>query len=278
MRHSTKLFIVAAFASMPILGSAFAADMPVKALKAPPPVIFTWTGCYIGGNAGYQRMSDGIHLSGTDTDGGGFGAELADGSTRRDWDVHSEGFIGGGQVGCNWQNGRFVWGIEADLDGAGGRSSASQINLPQPPFPPRAPILTTVSNKLDWLGTVRGRAGFTPTERLLLYATGGLAVGETELSVSSLCPTCGPPRNAFGTSSDTGFGWAAGFGAEWAFLNNWSAKVEYLHYDLGTNSVGLIYNYGVNTSTLTARNRERGDLVRAGLNWHFGGGPVVAKY
>jgi outer membrane immunogenic protein len=132
----------------------------------------------------------------------------------------------------------------------------------------------------------------TPT--LLAYGTGGLAYGGVHLS-SSIAQTCtgcvflGTP-SSFGSFSDTRVGWTAGGGLEWMFLPNWSAKVEYLYYDLGSvtaNSSPIVGLNGVGvvgalfmTSFPQTTTRFNGHVVRAGLNYHFnwGAAPVVAKY
>ncbi|MGB7543514.1 MAG: outer membrane beta-barrel protein [Burkholderiales bacterium] len=263
------------------LGAASAADMAVKARPMPAPVaaVYDWTGFYIGGNAGWVgAVNQNANLTGTDTGGGGFGSELADGSTPSVFHQRYNGFIGGGQVGYNKQIGTWVVGIEADIDGASASAASTQVNLPQPPFPARSAITTTVSNKLDYLGTVRGRLGVLVSNPVLLYVTGGLAYGKTELGVSSVCPTCAPARNLATVSGATNFGWTIGAGAEWMFAPNWSAKVEYLYYDLGTNTTApLVYTYGASTSTLIASMKETGQLARVGVNYHFGA-PVVARY
>jgi outer membrane immunogenic protein len=273
---------LAAFVSLGFsgVGTAMAADMPLKARPAPIPApVYNWTGFYIGGNAGWVgSVNNDVRLTGTDTGTGGFGSELADGTTPSVFRERYSGFLGGGQIGYNWQFANWVAGLEADIAGADASASSTQVNLPQPPFPPRATITTTVSNKLDYLGTVRGRLGVLVGQPFLLYVTGGLAYGKTEVGVSSVCPTCGPARNLATVSGPTNFGWTVGAGAEWMFAANWSAKAEYLYFDLGRNTTApLVYVYGGNTSTLTASTRETGQLVRVGVNWHFGA-PIVAKY
>src|SRR5438105_12727335 len=115
-------------------GQAVAAALPARApvYKAAPMVAapFSWTGCYVGGNVGYTRQSSRVGLTGTDTDGGGFGSELADGSTPRVFDARFSGVLGGGQVGCNWQSGSIVWGIEGDIDWSDANRTITQTNHP----------------------------------------------------------------------------------------------------------------------------------------------------
>ena len=267
-----KKLLIAGAAFAALIGTpALAADMALKAMPPPAPPPCIWCGWYIGANAGWVgSTNNNVRLTGTDTGAGGFGAELADGSTPSTFKVRYSGFLGGGQVGYNWQMGNIVAGLEADLDGASAKASLTQVNLPQPPFPPRSTITTTVSNKLDYLGTFRGRVGVLVSNPFLLYVTGGLAYGETELGDSSVCPTCGPVRNLATLNRPTDVGWTAGFGGEWMFAPHWSVKAEYLYYDLGRNTTTpMVYTYGANTSTVTASIRETGQLARGGINWHF---------
>jgi outer membrane immunogenic protein len=137
-----------------------------------------------------------------------------------------------------------------------------------------------------WLGTVRGRLGFLVTPTALVYATGGLAYG----NVTATGALAQVGNNGFiGAGavdfSQTRGGWTAGFGAEWMLWQNWSAKAEYLHYDLGTASStwsalgtpASTFFRGVVYQTEVSSFRFRGDIVRVGLNYHFGGSGV-ARY
>jgi outer membrane immunogenic protein len=218
--------------------------------------------------------------------------------------VNQQGaFIGGGQLGYNYQFGpSFVAGIEADIQGiAGARASASRsgavdaLSSLVPPFPGNfATALTTVNRRVDYLGTVRGRLGWLLTPTLLIYGDGGLAYGRISSATSivgqnvgvNLGACCGnPPFDSFGSLSETRVGWTAGGGAEWMFLPNWSAKVEYLYYDLGrvTYSAGFptaiarapVAPGGVPPGTpiftlaSQASARFNGNIIRAGINYHF---------
>lgn len=285
-------------------GPSLAADLP--SLKAPPLPIAPpplWTGFYAGLNAGY----------GFDAGAGAFftGSPAAITATPPQPDVTLgsglpgslyptvSGFLGGGQVGYNWQVGdRLVLGVEADIQGrAGGSSSVTSAAVTNVDaflgaFPIRTFRAASAQKESDWVGTVRGRLGYLFTPQLLVYGSGGLAYGDAQLSSSTLAV-----QNALipaevdaggGYSSDTRIGWTVGAGAEWMFLPQWSAKVEYLYYDLG--------NVGLNYSTLTTftnfgnvapglvlnvTSRFNGHIARVGVNYHFslgGPAPVVAKY
>jgi outer membrane immunogenic protein len=141
----------------------------------------------------------------------------------------------------------------------------------------------TANYKLDWFGTVRGRVGYLPTDRVLLYATGGLAYGHLGSDAPGLGLGWGSTRA----------GWTVGAGAEAAIDRNWSVKLEYLYMDLGNvgganaSATGVTNapntpTPGFNTVTTTAltsafSTRFTDNIVRVGLNYRFGG-PIVAKY
>ena len=253
-------------------GAAAAADLsaPVTT-KAPVTVVapvFSWTGCYLGGNAGGGWTShdgrQGIINAGNATLNAGVGVPVS-------LDTASSGAIGGGQLGCNYQTGLFVAGIETDIQASGIRGNSTIFS---PSIAGSDPTTATGSERLDWFGTTRARLGFTPAPSLLLYATGGVAYGGVK-SAASLVLTPVGDGNYAGATSDTRVGWTAGAGGEYAFAGNWSVKVEYLYVDLGSSTVamtdpgrpGTFIDYGFH---------HRDNIVRAGLNWHFGG-PVVAR-
>jgi outer membrane immunogenic protein len=127
--------------------------------------------------------------------------------------------------------------------------------------------------------------GVLPTDRVLLYETGGLAVGEVK-STSTVATTAsavssfgGAPvvtsASALGTGSSTQVGWTIGAGVEGAIGGNWTAKLEYLYVDLGTvtNTFTGLGAY----APLTISSHVTDNILRAGINYRFGG-PVVAKY
>lgn len=282
MRHLKLL--AAALAASTIAGSAFAADLPSR--KAPPVVyapapIFTWTGLYVGLNAGYTWSGkNDISVLTTDTGVGGFTGAQVNGVLP--WAVSgakNDGFIGGGQIGYNWQTGSIVFGLEADIQGVAGAKSNQGLFLTAPAF---QPVASSYHRSLDLFGTVRGRVGFTVTPTFLLYATGGLAYGQTKLGFSAFGPTWGPPMAVATSVSKMSVGWTVGAGAEYAFSPNWSAKVEYLYYDLGRlTTPAAAYVYGGNLTTVSTSVRNTGHIVRAGVNYKFGWGapaPVVARY
>ncbi|MBY6240238.1 outer membrane protein [Methylosinus sp. Sm6] len=261
-------------------GSALAADLPSKKaapLLPPPPPPPLWTGFYVGLNAGYTWDERGNVLVNSPASiwaVGVSGSGVASPS--------SDGFIGGGQIGYNYQFGQtFVVGVEADIQGIGSSgNTATRTNF-------LTPVTSTISasKQLDYLGTVRGRLGYLVTPTLLVYGTGGLAYGQTNLSATV---SQSAPGGAVGSSSvsfsDTRVGWTAGGGVEWLFLPQWSAKVEYLYYDLGRTSASSPLTFqGGQVGFTTVSSQFKGHVVRAGVNYHFNlfsppAAPVVAKY
>jgi outer membrane immunogenic protein len=165
---------------------------------------------------------------------------------------NTSGGLAGGTVGCNYQAGSWVFGVEDDLSWINKQGSAHDI----PPFNVNA--VNSVQEK--WLDTFRGRIGYT-WDRTLIYATGGLAVDRAGLNV------CG----AIGCVSDskTVTGWTVGAGLEYAFWNNWSLKAEYLYADFGSPRFidPPVIIGRTNFATRDARLHD--NIVRAGLNYRF---------
>jgi outer membrane immunogenic protein len=290
--------------------SALAADLPSRkgpaVLPPPPPPPPMWTGFYVGLNAGGTWSNNasiqtvGVPTYATEFWGpGDHSVALAAVSTGYLSGSGNGGFIGGGQIGYNyqfWNN--FVVGVEADIQGIAGSSGSRS-------FVSAAPVgnwedgesytaYGVARGSLDYIGTVRGRLGWLLTPSLLVYGTGGFAYGGVSLNTafqaqSTLGPDFYSPVFGGVNYSNTLTGWTAGGGLEWMFWPNWSAKVEYLYYDLGTvkqNSTLFQYSpfqdnelWGAAWTQTTAR--INGNIVRAGVNYHFNWGapaPVVAKY
>jgi outer membrane immunogenic protein len=149
------------------------------------------------------------------------------GEVTRDGSEPSGGVLGG-QAGYNWQSGQFVLGVETDLqwsnadDVAGARKFSS-----------------------SWFGTTRGRVGYA-MNNVLAYGTGGLAYGDLELATAGL------------SESRVQFGWALGVGAEIGLVPNWTARVEYLYFDLANKRYFTGNSHGLEASVL-----------RAGVNYRF---------
>ncbi|WP_247642898.1 outer membrane protein [Brucella abortus] len=218
---------------------------------------FSWTGGYIGINAGYAGGKFKHPFSDIEQDGGPrFSGSL---------DVTASGFVGGVQAGYNWQlaNG-LVLGGEADFQGSTvksklvGNGNLSDIGVAGNLSGDESSVLET---KVQWFGTVRARLGFTPTERLMVYGTGGLAYGKVKTQLSAY----GDGEFSAGNSK-TKAGWTLGAGVEYAVTNNWTLKSEYLYTDLGKRSFNYIDEENVN---INMENKVNFHTVRLGLNYKF---------
>jgi outer membrane immunogenic protein len=256
---------------------ALAADME---FKAPPPApACIWCGWYVGlnGGVGEWANSNGV-LSGTDTGVGGilepFGVPLTFSSITIP--LSAGGVLGGVEVGYNWQTGNWVVGLEADADGAWIRGNDTIIAGGGVGFVPGdAKVTVTGTDTLQGLETFRGRFGWVASPQFLIFATGGLALGQDSLTLQAVCPTCNPTLPSAGqtgtnTNSTTRAGYAAGGGFEWMIAPHWSLKLEYLFVDLGSQSSTFTYTYPTaQTSTATLTVRDRYNIARAGINWHF---------
>jgi outer membrane immunogenic protein len=235
-----------------------------------PECDFTWTGFYIGGNAGYGWGN-------ADTDF----EPLPDAATfvflnPTTLSPDPSGFIGGGQVGYNWQwNKWFVLGVETDFQGSDieGHERDEGFNgfSGVPANPDR---FLEAHERMQWFGTVRGRIGISPFCRLLIYGTGGFAYGNVDYSAQTNFGDTffhGASYPVDFTKTQTG--WTAGGGLEYAIGHHWTVKAEYLYYDLGnTNRTGSEFIAGVPQGPPFAIHynfETSGNIVRGGLNYKF---------
>ena len=240
----------------------------------------SWTGFYAGINAGYHWGGSSYSFIGTDTDGAGLGSALGAGAILAPAAHGSNGFIGGGQIGYNYQIQSFVLGLEVDIDGATGRNSRTAFHERRPWFRAdclcqrAAARLARDSPRPARLGADRSSFDLWHRRFGVWSVPGGILGG---------CSNGGAPLFAF-SSSSANVGWAAGGGIEYALpanWSNWSVKVEYLYYDLGRTTSSIFYAYAPNTSSVTGSIRHNGNIVRAGLNYRFNWwapAPIVAKY
>jgi outer membrane immunogenic protein len=227
-----------------------------------PEYAFTWSGCYVGVNAGYAWGSSNV----TFTETGAFlanpAADVAFSDQFGSPKLGMSGFTGGGQGGCNLQTGTFVFGVEADgayLDLS--RGTAATGNIPVG----GTPVSMSASVSTHSLFTVRPRAGFA-MDRMFFYATGGYAAGNVTYN-EWVTHSLGHSFIA-GTASALRSGWTVGGGIEYAVTNHWTIKGEYLYVDLGTvgfNAANdLVPTFtSVNSATL------KENIVRFGGNYKF---------
>jgi outer membrane immunogenic protein len=249
MRKQLSLAALAAAVTLGWAGAAGAADMPVKALPPPPPPL-TWNGTYIGINGGYAW--------GTTNHTDRFGVTTGD--------FNQTGGLAGVTFGGNWQMGHYVLGFESDLDWAdikGSLNSAALCSVAGLGNP-------TCFTKIKSFSTERMRAGYD-IDGWLLFVTGGAAFGRVQAGQNPCGFVAPNPGLGIGGGNSCGerwrAGWVAGGGIEKMFLPHWSAKIEYLHFDLGNslNYTPTALPAGANAVKVL----ERGDMVRVGINYQF---------
>jgi outer membrane immunogenic protein len=186
--------------------------------------------------------------------------------------LSATGFTGGVQGGYNWQSGAIVYGAEADF----GALDLSQSTIANGTFPFAFAATTyalTESWSTDWLATIRGRLGFTPTTKLLIYATGGIALSDFKFSSSYADNAIGgglPGGSGFGNSSGVRTGWALGGGGEWLLDGPWSIKAEYLYVGFPSRDVDVpTSNTAFFTQTIMVDPNLMTQLARVGLNYRY---------
>ncbi|OYU49598.1 MAG: hypothetical protein CFE31_04335 [Rhizobiales bacterium PAR1] len=215
-----KTFSIAAGLGAVLLATtAMAADLPRKTAPVAPVYraapTFTWTGFYAGVNAGY-----------------GFGSYTGATSNLL---KNPSGFVGGGQLGYNYQINQMVLGLETDLQGTDIHAKNSAAGL------------AGSKSRIPYFGTVRARAGVA-IDRFLPYVTAGFAYGSSDTTIPGT-----------GKGSQTHYGWVVGGGVEYALTNNITTRVEGLYMDLADKRIlGGAGKIGSETG-----------IIRAGLNYKF---------
>ena len=254
-----KIFTAAAAAALLIAGTAAssAADMAVKAppVVAPAP-IWSWTGFYIGGHVGAgwgttESTLDNIIAPGFPAVAVGF--PIAQNSR--------SGFLGGGQVGYNYQSGWAVFGVQGDIAGMDVKGTTPCL------------FVLSCTAKSDWLATVSGRFGGVVADRTLVYVKGGAAWLNTTHSLN--VPAFGGGLGGFtGLSAEsTAFGWLLGLGAEYAFTPNWSAFIEYDYMDFDRKNVAFnLAIPGGPAATANVSIQNKLSIAKVGVNYKFNWG------
>lgn len=277
MRHRIVYAALIAFVSVATTATHAADLKPVY--KAPPAVTtYSWTGWYMGLNVGYGWSDNDATLAPSPDNWSQdfWNPAFNAGAAPSRFNISPDGFVGGGQIGYNWQSGVWVFGWEADFQGADVSGSHFIATSLGPVF---APGQFNGSQRLDWFGTVRGRVGWA-ANNVLAYVTGGMAYGHVKFGLNFAFPAADDFQTI--SASETAVGYALGGGVEWAAWSNWTLRLEYLYMDLGDESLisvpsGRAPNLA---STLTMDFENRYHIVRAALNYKFdyGKAPVVAKY
>jgi len=243
-----KRMLTLAATVLAISAQARAADLPRPGVPVPPsPVIYNWTGVYVGVNGGW---ADGISnwtnncsdCTSAPTDIGGETGAFS-----------VSGYLAGGTAGANYQIGAWVYGIEGDFDwthltGSSGSTCGGLSDAVPPP--------TGCETESEWLATLRGRVGYA-FDNILLFGTAGAAVARIKTGLI--------PPSTFDSSTEAG--WAVGAGLEVGFAPNWTAKVEYLFVDLPNATCTTTTNCGAVAGSTVSFNEN---MVRAGVNFKFG--------
>jgi outer membrane immunogenic protein len=234
MKHKGYLLATAAGAAAAVSGGA--AQSADLAVKTPTPVVApSWAGFYIGVNAG-ANYQQGLNSGDPYSYAGGGGGSTA-----------AAGFIGGGQVGYNWQHGNFVFGLEGDISGLTGKGTGAKRT---------GSDSKQYANQMKWLSTFRARFGLAVGDTMV-YTTGGLAVGGVKNSL-----TGGFAGLANKSLSQTKAGWTVGGGVEHMLDAHWTIALEALFVDLGTSTATL-------TNGKTAKFSNEAVVGRFKVNYKF---------
>jgi outer membrane immunogenic protein len=238
-----KILLAATMIVSVVSGSALAADMPQP---GPAPVyskapmlmpMYSWTGCYVGGNVGGVWATTNWTIA-------------ANGQAITNQNISS--FLGGGQVGCNYQISAWVFGVQGDYDWTNANTATADM----------AAVALTDHTNIKSLASVTGRVGYA-WDRFLGYVKGG-AAWEKE--------TYGTTVNVIGvtfsTASETRTGWTIGVGGEYGFTDWLTGFAEYDYYGFGTTTNTFTT---IVPSTQLANIKETQSVAKAGLNFKFGG-------
>jgi outer membrane immunogenic protein len=292
-----KLFLLglSTLAVVMLGGSAQAADMPVKAPPPPPPIMYNWTGFYIGGHIGgaWVNRNGNDRFDGNDCASGAFGIVcFNDGNFGR----NNGRFIGGGQVGFNYQINQWVWGVEGQISAITNQNNDDLCGNVR--FTPVVGVVVNdrlfrCDNRGSWIATAAARLGVTfgPTGNWLLYVKGGGAFADSRFGDrlrddclgifgAALCNS----NCVFDNDNRTRTGWMVGVGLEYGAWGNWSWKLEYNFMDFGHRDMHFD-NIMPGCACILARDLDfdlRVNLVKFGLNYRFGvapaPAPVAARY
>ncbi len=264
------------FVASSIITTSVAAGADLPARSSAPPLsvapVFTWTGLYVGLNAGYAFNGDHSYTLTTGDNGSANPGGLITGVRPTTLLLRSDGFTGGGQIGYNYQfgglgPGNIVAGVEADI----AYTDLSRSG----PYIARNGEVSNFSASTDYVGTVRGRLGYA-FDTLMIYGTGGFAYGGVRDDFSFLNGVGRPIY--IGDRSTTRAGYVYGGGAEYAIpagsalnvlhFDNISVKGEFVHYDLGTGQTPIPNTTGIDSGYI-AHTHTAGNIVRAGINYKF---------
>ncbi len=268
-----------------------AADLPIKAPAAVMPVVVSpWAGGYFGSHIGFgwSKLLDSSPLN-AQFDHYSYGLYS---SSNASPSSNGSSFVYGSSFGYNWLSGIWLYGVEADLSRGNIDAESGGVRaIANPPGRASAFAGGDAAASLDWYGTLRVRAGALVSDRVLVYATGGLAYGKVDL------------HGGLGLGGSTGYGgrysvlspfhdlsiqvgWVVGAGIEW--LHPWdlplirgaAITLQYQYVDLGevstTQAVSVSGTSGTARAVMTADAEAAFHVVRVGARWGIGGQPSYA--
>ena len=246
----------AALSTMLLCATAHAADLPqaqpYKAAPVPAPMMYNWSGFYIGANAGYGWSGQCIDVTAVN----GLPGVFAEGCK------NAGGGLIGGQAGYRWQAGQFVFGLEAQGDWANIRNTrVSLLNG-----------ANTYRSTLNGLGLFTGQIGYAANE-VLFYVKGGAAVGSQDFGLYNTLSGAGLVY-----ASRTRWGGVVGAGIEYGLTQNWTVGLEYDYlWRVSDSNTWLTPTLAPAITSLTTNTKTDVNMLTLRVNYKFGG-PVVAKY
>jgi outer membrane immunogenic protein len=240
MRKCSLTLFAAAAVALTASQVVSAADLarrvppPAPAYVPPAPLPYLWTGCYVGGNIG----------------GAWANIDVTEVSTGGSVSASNSGFAAGGQIGCDYQAGAWVFGFRDMFDGTSLSKSATLATVP---------FTGTVDSRTHWFDTLTARGGYLVAPNVLLYAQGGAAWTNTDITFLN------GAGSQIGEFSNNRTGWTAGGGVEWMFAPHWSVFAEYNFMGFGTRSAAFTSCAG--SCVLSTKASIQDALV--GLNYKF---------
>ena len=246
-RSNAARVMLAVFTLSALASSATAADLGARPAAPyqpppPPPPVFSWTGCYLGANVGggwASKSSNDVAGAVTGVVGADLGSHTAN------------GVIGGGQIGCDYQAGAWVLGVQGMFDGSGIEGSNNDPSG-----------LFAINSQVRWLASATGRVGYVAAPAVLVYAKGGGAWVRDDYTLSDFTGA------SIANASTNPSGWTVGGGVEWVVAGNWTAFAEYDYFDFGTPSVSFASNLGATAFPVNIKQNINSFLV--GINYRFG--------
>ena len=196
----------------------YAADLPVKAPAAPLPAAYNWTGLYVGGHIGGAWIDETASFAGTSL--------IATSTIGREYQLNHQGFLGGVQLGYNYQIQNWVLGVQGDFSWTDANTSTTSIGNV-------VAATEVLTSKTKSIATVTGRFGYA-LNNWLFFVKGGGAWADMEYGGSASFP---PVTTVYENTSKTRSGWTVGGGIEWGIWDKWSAQLEYDYLDFGTDRI-----------------------------------------